>query len=308
MNNPAISVVMPVFNSEKFLEEALESVLNQTYTNFEFIIINDGSTDNSIEILNKYAKLDKRCIIYSWLNKGIVTCLNFGIQKAKAKIIARMDSDDICEKDRFQKQLNYLETHQECVAVGSRVTIIDPDGLPFTNDWFEQITHDEIDALNMTGYVGSSICHPSVMYRKQALIDIGCYRQKLIYAEDYDLFLRLAENGKLANLSDFLLRYRVHSKSIGHAKRQEQLQATYQALAQAYERRKISIPSQLISDLKKNQKTESNSEVQMYRTRGWVALNNKYLDTARKYAIKILLREPLSFQSWKFLLCVMRGY
>ena len=108
-NNILVSVILPVYNAQKYLEEAIESIINQTYTNFEFIIIDDGSGDNSLNIINKYQKQDSRILVITRENKGLVYTLNEGINQAKGKYIARMDADDISLSNRFEKQIELLE-------------------------------------------------------------------------------------------------------------------------------------------------------------------------------------------------------
>ena len=123
---PTVSVVMTVYNTERYVGEAVGSVLGQTFGDFEFVIVDDGSTDRSTTILKDFAARDPRIRLVSRPNTGIVAAANEGIGLARGRYLARMDSDDVCLPRRFETQVNYLEQHPECVLVGSRVTVVDP--------------------------------------------------------------------------------------------------------------------------------------------------------------------------------------
>ena len=305
INTPAISVVLPVYSAEKYLDAAIKSVLAQTFTNFELILINDGSTDGSLKILERFAQKDARCIVFSWENKGIVASLNQGIFLAKADIICRMDADDICLPHRLEKQFEYLRAHPECVAVGSNILLIDPEGLPIVT-WTYLHTHEEIDRLNLTGSVGSCICHPSVAIRKSSLLAVGAYRLGFEYAEDYDLFLRLAELGKLANLPEVLLKYRQHPASIGHAKRKEQLMKTQQALEETLQRCGLPLTHEINSESIVNYTMPSTQATHMKWA--WWALSEKYYSTAAKHGFKALKLNPFSLGAYRLLASVAKSY
>jgi glycosyltransferase involved in cell wall biosynthesis len=304
-STPAISVVMSAFNAEKYLDEAIQSVLAQTFTNFELILINDGSTDGSLKILEHYAQKDARCIVLSWENRGIVASGNHGVHLAKADIICRMDADDICMPQRFEKQFNYLNAHPDCAAVGSNALLIDPEGMPIVT-WTYLSTHEEIDNLNLTGSVGSCICHPSVAIRKSSLLAVGAYRAEFEYAEDYDLFLRLAEVGKLANLPEMLLKYRQHSASAGHAKRKLQLTMTQKALEDALQRRGLPLKHALNSESISNHITPSAQATHLKWA--WWALSEKYYSTAIKHGFKALKLNPFSLGVYHLSACVAKDY
>ena len=304
--NPAISVVMSAYNASKFLKEAVESILNQTFQNFEFIMINDGSSDNTLEILQHYAQIDSRCIVLSWDNKGIIESVNHGIKLAKADIICRMDADDISLPNRFEKQIEYLNSHSECVALGTNALLIDPEGMPI-NTWIYEQDHDEIDAANLKGTYGSRFCNPSVAIRKESILSIGGYRTGYEWAEDYDLFLRLAEIGKLANVPEALVKYRQHVESVGHAKRILQLEASISALEDTFKRRNLTFD--LKTDLKKKANEyspPSKSETELKW--GWWALSEKNYLTSLKYATKALLQNPFNFKGINLLACVIRDF
>lgn len=210
--NELISVILPVYNGEKYLDEAIESILNQTYTNFEFIIINDGSKDDSLEIIRKYEQQDSRIIVISRENKGLIATLNEGIGKAKGKYIARMDQDDISLPQRFEKQLKYMIENNLDIC-GGNFYIIDESGY-IKGESDVSNTQEEI-FITMVSNV--PFAHPSVMMKKDYLINnklrygINGYRQ----AEDLDLWINMFNMGaNFGNLSDIVIKYRIVSSSM----------------------------------------------------------------------------------------------
>jgi glycosyltransferase involved in cell wall biosynthesis len=299
-SHPPLSVLMPVYNAEKFLAKALESILNQTFTDFEFIIINDGSADRSLQILQRHAQQDNRIRLINRENRGLVNTLNEGIQLAKSSYIARMDADDVSYRRRLQKQFTYLQSHPECVALGTKTQLIDEDGDPLIL-FSTYTTHNEIDQAHLQGK-GGAIAHPAVMFRKEIVAAVGGYRAEFIHAEDLDLWLRMAEHGELCNLPELLLDYRQHLQSVGHIFRDAQIDSTYKAIKEAYARRGYSSACAIEID-----KTECNKN-QLLLKWGWWALRSGNLKTARKYAFKSLKENPFSLETLKFSLCVIRGY
>lgn len=207
---PDISVVMPVYNGEQFLKEACDSVLNQSYENFEFIIVNDGSTDASESIILEYT--DPRIRYICQENTGIGGALGHGCELARGTYLARMDSDDVCSRNRFQIQKDFLDTHKDYVLIGNAVTYIDEFGeslgrsFPYTSD----------RAIKRKLHFGSPICHPSVMMRRSSYNSCGGYK-KLELLEDLNLWIALSRQGKLANLSVPLLEYRILYSSISRS-------------------------------------------------------------------------------------------
>ena len=212
MNPPLVSVIMSVYNGEKYLVQAIDSILNQTYQNFEFIIIEDCSTDNSLDILEEYAKKDSRIkIIKKEKNigiKGFIKNLNLGISIAKGKYIARMDADDISLPERFQKQVDFLENNPEITLLGAQLNLINEQN-KITGEAIGALQHRDI-VKKITSQI--QLFHPVIMFRKDQNIQ---YREKFIYCEDYDLYLNLITQGKkLANINEKLLHYRILESSI----------------------------------------------------------------------------------------------
>lgn len=214
MNSPRISVLMPVYNGEKYLQDAIESVLNQSLPDFEFIIINDGSKDKSEEIISKYKEKDARIVyIKNEQNLGIQRTLNKGLSFAKADHIARMDSDDIwCDKNKLQKQLDFLEKNPDHALIGTAMETMDENGNKLQTITYKQNDTEIREAILFS----SQFAHPSVMISAKALNEIGFYSEKKQHknVEDYELWLRIGTRYKFANLPDVCLRYRIHPQSV----------------------------------------------------------------------------------------------
>jgi len=301
-SKPIASVLLPVFNGKEYLVQAVNSVLDQTFTDFEVLLLDDGSSDGSRELMESFAKRDARCHVHSWPNRGIVATLNAGLELAVGKYIVRMDSDDICAPDRFDKQVRFLEDHPECVVVGSRVLWIDPAGMPLRIAG-DCLDHVDIDAENMRG--GQVLHHPAVTMRKDAMQRVGAYREGFRHAEDLDLFLRLGEVGKVANLQSVLLSYRQHLGSIGHRYPEQQHVAVRKAVIEACRRRGLNTES-VLAELRAPAPAQGESEIQ--QRWGWWALANGHVATARKHAIGALRRRPLNLQNWRLAACALRGH
>lgn len=220
---PPISVVMPVHNASDFLAEAIESTLSQTWSDFELIIVDDGSTDDSVEIIRRYR--DGR-IVFIPNTHQYIESLNIGMNRARGKYIARMDADDRMRPERLQVQYDYLENHPETGACGS---------------WFQTFGSREEtckmpeDAAELASYllVGNALCHPSTLIRRCALEMLsperraGVYRPDYIYAEDYKLWCDLVMNGiRLATVPQILLDYRCSDKQVTHVRHQAQQACT----------------------------------------------------------------------------------
>ncbi|WP_205499841.1 glycosyltransferase family 2 protein [Rufibacter psychrotolerans] len=210
---PALTVLMPVYNAEKFLREAIDSILQQTFTDFEFLIIDDASTDNSAALVNSYEDPRIR-FIQNPSNLGISGTLNKGIELAASPLIARMDADDISHPDRLQKQVAYLQGHPQCAMVSSLVEVVSEEGEVLRTDHFIS----EYFYYNLTFICW--IYHPTVVYRKQAVEAVGMYT--VPYAEDHELFWQLTRRFPFYNLPEVLLQYRVTSQSLHQVLRKQE--------------------------------------------------------------------------------------
>jgi glycosyltransferase involved in cell wall biosynthesis len=285
---------MSVYNGDRYLEKAVDSILAQTFKDFEFIIINDGSSDRSLSILENYAKQDDRIRLIDQQNSGLTKSLNKSLALSCGEFIARMDADDIAMPERFERQIEYLETHPQCVIVGSEVLQIDMDGDAICEMGISQ-NHKKIEAELLAG-CGGAIRHPAAMMRREPLIAIGGYREKFKMTEDLDLFLRLAECGELANLPEVLLHYRLHLGSVNFTKAQQQTQEVIAVLEEAYKSRNLDVPVKLPSWRFKETKP-----IDSHRTWTQMALSAGNMATAKKHAFLALWQKPISRQSWQLL-------
>lgn len=220
-NTPKISVVMSCYNRKDYVSDAIESILNQTYKDFEFIIIDDCSTDGTREIIQKYADKDSRIVfIKNAHNLGLISNLNTGLELAKGEYIARMDDDDISLPERFEKQVKYLDEHQDITVLGTFIeTFGKEDSMSWVNECDSSIINIIINFFN-------PMCHPTVMIRNKFLKEHHLqYAAEALHAEEYDLWKNISlKGGKLANLPEILLKYRVHENSITLSKKTRKIQ------------------------------------------------------------------------------------
>ncbi|MBX0332352.1 glycosyltransferase [Pontibacter sp. HSC-14F20] len=216
---PKLTVLMPVYNAGKFLAEAIDSILQQTFREFEFIIIDDGSNDNSVAIIQSYD--DSRIRLYlNEANIGISATLNKGIGLAKTSLIARMDADDISYLNRLQVQYTYMLANPDCALVSSMVKVIGEDG--------HFIRQDKMRSEHVY-YNLTFICwlyHPTVMYRKEAVQEVGLYTAA--YSEDFELFWQLTRQYRFYNLPEVLLDYRVTDQSLHQVLKKEEYESAQQ--------------------------------------------------------------------------------
>ena len=298
---PAVSVVMTVYNTARFVAEAVDSVLAQTFRDFEFVVVDDGSTDGSLSILRDRERRDARIRLISRPNTGIVRAANEGMELARGHYIARMDSDDVCLPRRFEAQVAYLDAHPQCVLVGSRVTVVDPYGSPVFESG-QKLTHEEIDAELLGSGGGWAIVQPSAMMRAEAVRRVGGYRGRHNVSEDQDMFLRLAEVGRVANLPEPLLLYRRHYKSVMHTQWRQREEVKERIVREAYARRGLVMPADWKFDDWKPAPLAEQS-----RSWGWAALKRGNLSVARRHALHAVRTAPLSGEAWRLAFCALRG-
>jgi glycosyltransferase involved in cell wall biosynthesis len=226
---PYVSVVLPVRNCERYIEDAVESIVEQTFCNLELIVVDDGSSDRTLEIVAECAVRDPRIRVLARPQLGLVGALEAGRAAARGFYTARMDADDVADPERLRRQVEYLDQHCEVVAVGGQVELIDVEGRSIGCRVFPVTPADCRAYLER----GAPFCHPSVMMRSDALALAGGYRASFEPAEDMDLWLRLAEIGELANLDVNVLRYRLHAASTTRTYAASQAAATALALVTA---------------------------------------------------------------------------
>ena len=230
---PSISVAMSVYNGERFLAAAIESVSAQTHTDFEFLILDDGSTDASRAIVAHYAASDARIRLIVRENRGLVASLNELLAQARAPLVARMDADDVCLPQRFERQIAFLSRHPEIGVLGTWTDDIDENDAPYPlNAADHPIDHEGFVAAVEHG--APLLCHPAVMFRRDLVLSVGAYHPAFRHCEDLDLWLRLASVTQIANLPERLLRYRHYSQQVSsrHATEQ-QVNAAVSRLAYA---------------------------------------------------------------------------
>jgi glycosyltransferase involved in cell wall biosynthesis len=218
---PHVSVVMSVYNGGPYLAEAIESVLRQSFQNFEFLLINDGSTDGSGELLDEYARSDERVRVIHQENRGLIASLNRGCSEARGDLIARMDADDVCLPHRFEQQVRFLEEHHGVGIVGGITRYIDANGVLSGRGWPSWSS----PAVNGWRLMFETVlCHPTVMMRREVYTQLGGYDSTALHAEDYELWTRALFQMRIANLQDVVLTRRMWDGMVGvqHAGRQEQ--------------------------------------------------------------------------------------
>jgi glycosyltransferase involved in cell wall biosynthesis len=213
LQNPLVSVVMPVYNADEYLAEAIESILNQIFEDLEFIIICDDPSDKTREIIDKYQRTDNRIIVLYQKKEGLVASLNKGCFVAKGKYIARMDADDISDTSRFEKQLNFLELHPDVGVIGTYMEEIDENGNPNPLSTFKPPLEHDLIAWHML-FDCCVVAHPTVMVRRTLLDRVGGYNPHFIHIEDAELWSRLVFITQFSNLPEFLFSRRWHKNSI----------------------------------------------------------------------------------------------
>lgn len=268
MINPIVSVLMSVYNDEKYVSMAIESILNQSFKDFEFIIINDGSTDKTMKILKEYEGKDSRIVLIDQENKGLTKSLNIGIKKAKGKYIARMDSDDISHPLRLQNQLEFLENNQEYGFVGTNVEKIDANG----NHIEYNTTKHTNEEIQKTLCTRNCFAHGSVMINKELVGKILQYDEEFKYAQDYRLWAKIAKEFKVVNLQEPLYKLRLHENSISKEKIEQQ--SIYAGIV-AYEFENDVIVDDLESEVQKNKRLKNKI--------GKILLMNQQPKLAKKY-------------------------
>lgn len=203
MSKYKVSVVMSVYNDTEYLQSSIQSILSQTFDNFEFIIVDDGSTDDSLQIIDKFN--DNRISLLKQNHKGLPSALNYGISKAVGELIVRMDADDIALPDRIGKQVEFMDNNPCVSIVGGSVYLIDSDDKIIGR---RIVQNKEEEIISVVSY-GCPTIHPTLCFRKTFFESIGGYREVFMYAQDYDLILRAVDlKYRVTNISDILLKYR----------------------------------------------------------------------------------------------------
>jgi glycosyltransferase involved in cell wall biosynthesis len=208
-SSPYVSVVMSVYNGEIFIKDSIESILNQSFIFFEFIIINDGSTDGSLDILQKYASLDSRITLVNQKNEGLTKALVKGCHLARGEYIARQDVDDISETTRLERQVKVLEDNPSLVLVGTWYEVHNNH----KNLFLKSPLNNDQTLRNILSYQ-NPFCHSSTMFRKDTYYFVGGYNIRFQTSQDLDLWFRLAAIGKIGMVEEYLVKLNLHDASI----------------------------------------------------------------------------------------------
>lgn len=301
---PLASVLIPAYNCEAYVLEAVSSMLSQSFTDFELLVIDDGSTDSTRKLLESVQDPRLR-LVSNERNIGLIGTLNRGLDLATGRYVARMDADDISGSERLEKQVRFLETHPDVHVLGTMVNLINEEGKVFG-----AITGYPKDADEIHRYLLRECCliHPSVMFRKDTVLAAGGYSASAQHAEDYDLWLRLSDRHKIANLPEKLVSYRMHRNQVSIRNLPTQHQVAQSCRMAALKRR-----AALGEDV--------SEVVRVVHAGLWRRLNaaectlgRDYLNWARIYrwmkhphmalrlALKAVLRSPFSATAWNILM------
>lgn len=294
ISEPLVSVLLPVYNGEKYLKDCINSVLNQTYSNFEFVIIDDGSVDSTQSIISSYNDSRIR-YIKNQQNLKLIATLNKGIKLSEGKYIARIDADDLMHPNRLQKQVDFLETNVDYVLVGSKVQLIKDEIEDESIQYYTE--HDDI-VFSMLFYC--PFIHPSLLIRKSIINENELYFDSdFLHAEDYEFWTRIVTFGKVANLPEKLTSYRIHSEQIS------QQHIEYQKKQMLFIRNKF-LNKKLtdFSDLEKNilfWNQEVQSILFFLKTLKKFELNNSITgDAKRRYIYKLARNKILCVENVTF--------
>jgi glycosyltransferase involved in cell wall biosynthesis len=209
IENPILSVLMPAYNAGAYIQEAIDSVLAQSFTNFELLVFNDGSTDNTLSVLKQYT--DPRLKIFNQENMGLVNTLNKGLSLAKGKYVARFDADDICLPNRFQIELDFLESNPDYILVSGDVEYMDNVGDFIFN--YKCALYEDAE-IRSSGMKECPFIHSAIMYVRQMVLDAGGYNPLAINFEDHLLWKNLLPFGKMKNLKVNLIKVRFNAASV----------------------------------------------------------------------------------------------
>lgn len=218
---PSVSVIMSAYNAENDIAAAIESILAQTYTDFEFIVIDDGSKDKTAEIVERYAAQDERIRFCPQENTGLTIALNKGVNLARGQYIARQDCDDLSYPQRFEQEVKYLEGHPDVVLVGSNANDLYPDG--FTSEW----GHYEDEELQKIVFLKTPFPHSTIMMRADVCHRLDGYDERRKTSQDMEMWMRLAKVGKIGMIKEPLIQRFVGEDTISAKRRWRQ---TYDAL------------------------------------------------------------------------------
>jgi glycosyltransferase involved in cell wall biosynthesis len=298
-DRPVVSVLMTVYNGQHYLPEAVESILQQTFTDFEFVIVDDGSTDGSLDLLRRYEKRDPRIRLFERPHAGIVPAANFGLRQCRGEFVARMDSDDVALPHRFETQVQTLRERPEVVVVGGAYDLIDAAGRFLRRQW-PPTDNSSLQELSLAG--STPICQPLAMMRRSALEKVGEYDRVVETAEDNDMWLRLGEVGQLMCVPEVLLKYRQHANSVSEVKALAQAERIRIGCEKAYARRGL---SRAFRPPPAWRPSGEQSRYLFLCQYGWWAFRHAQRSTAIIYGLKAVQKQPLNRKGWSLLITSM---
>lgn len=298
-----ISVIMPVYNAESYIDEAIESILNQTFTDYEFIIIDDGSSDNSFNKISQWQRKDKRIKAIQQENLGRSLTRNKGIEIASSEFIAFMDADDISTPRRLEISYNYLKNNSSVAAVSGGYEYTCMYGVPLFKGNIPS-EHKDIE-LKLLHDIGNSFHQSASMIRRAVAQEVGGYNPNHRLGDDVGFFLKVARVGKLHNLDELLLYYRLHPTSIVAQANQSMVENCIIKLKTEWEARNLTMPNDFRHWLEDDVVTKKKGDDLMRW--GWNALSKNRVDIARRYAVKALLTIPSKLEVWRLIYCTIRG-
>jgi GT2 family glycosyltransferase len=298
---PTVSVLFPVYNGGRYLAAAIDSILAQSFRDFELLILNDGSTDQSRPLLDRYAAQDDRIRLIHRENRGLIQTLNELLELAQGEFLARMDADDLALGDRFALQVKFLQQHPDYVCVGGAYDLIDPQGRTVLHSVMPE-TNAEIQQALLSGQ--TIINHPCAMIRRVALQQIGGYDEAMRTVEDLDMLLRLGEVGLLANLPETVLRYRFHMQSVSAKHSELQSQMIQVACRSAWQRRGLVGRCSPERPWYRPGRDRPSRQSFLHHY-GWWAFNQGLRFTAAGSALKAIVLQPAVSESWKLLACAL---
>jgi GT2 family glycosyltransferase len=294
-----VSVLMAVHNGGPFVRDACASILGQSFGDFELVVIDDGSTDDSLSQVQALARADDRVRVHSRERRGLIATRNELLAEARAPLIAWMDADDVATPDRLALQVACFDRDPSLICVGGTVLEVDPDGSPISPVDFP-ISHEAIGA-GLTQ--GSALRFPATMMRREPVLRVGGFREPFKIGEDLDLFCRLYEIGKLENLPDVVLHYRQHPNSASYQLGRHWAIYRDAILALAQERRTQGQDAlqrgEVLSLALPAQRPPALPLLDVYVQWARRALQAGFATTARKYAFRALRLEPAVLATWK---------
>ncbi|MCH7744854.1 MAG: glycosyltransferase [Chloroflexi bacterium] len=306
MSDPVVTVLMAAYNVEQYISQAVESILNQTFSDFEFIIVDDGSEDSTPEILARYD--DARIKVIRVENQGLTNSLNTGLQASKCRLIARMDADDVCSPNRLEAQLAELQKNEDLALVGTWYNVIDEDGA-FLSARDAPTDSAELRAILLRE---NPFCHGSVLFRRDAVAAVGGYRPEFKSSQDYDLWLRLREHYQMGMVPQVLYDWRLRRGSVGANARFRQRGYSKAALLCA-EQRLRGVPETLPSLQSKRKASSFSKFKRSDRESGYQAFkSNLFRQSGRRwkatrYAIGSVTYCPWSVVAWASLVRSLRA-